>query len=129
MKGGAFVPFEYLFCYLGAALKNKNCFCFLEKGGRAYSYYLDVTNRHKVYELAKKIKAEIGDVDILVNNAGVITGRTFMNSPDEMIIKTMDVNINAHFWVMVSSLGKYLFQVNNNENRPTSSNVVLVSFL
>ena len=52
-----------------------------------------------------------------------------MNSPDEMIIKTMDVNINAHFWVMASSLGKYLFQVNINENRPTSSNVILVSFL
>ena len=52
-----------------------------------------------------------------------------MNSPDEIIIKTMDVNINAHFWVIVSSLGKYLFQVNNKENRPTSSNVVLGSFL
>ena len=72
---------------------------FLEKGGRAHSYHLDVTDRHKVYDLAKSIRSEIGDVDILINNAGIVTGRTLMNSPDELIVKTMEVNTISHFWV------------------------------
>ena len=42
---------------------------------------------------------DIGDVDILVNNAGIVTGRKFLDSPDSLIQKTMEVNANAHFWV------------------------------
>ena len=45
------------------------------------------------------MKKDVGDVDILVNNAGIVTGKTFLNCPDQLMQKTMDVNTNAHFWV------------------------------
>ncbi|XP_057308820.1 short-chain dehydrogenase/reductase family 16C member 6-like [Hydractinia symbiolongicarpus] len=75
------------------------------KGGNAYSYRLDVTDRHKVYELADRIREEIGDVTMLVNNAGIVTGKHFMKCPDELMIKTMEVNTISHFWTLKAFLG------------------------
>ena len=46
-----------------------------------------------------KVKADIGDIDILVNNAGIVTGKKFMDSADALIVKTMEVNTMAPFWV------------------------------
>jgi all-trans-retinol dehydrogenase (NAD+) len=45
-------------------------------------------------------------VSILVNNAGVVTGRKFLDITDQMIIRTMDVNIMSHFWVGKSKRSK-----------------------
>lgn len=41
----------------------------------------------------------MGDVSILVNNAGIVTGKKFIEAPDSLIEKTMEVNTMAHFWV------------------------------
>lgn len=76
-----------------------------DNGDKAYSFKLDVTDRHAVYALADKIKADIGDVTILVNNAGIVTGRNFMECPDELMIKTMEVNTISHFWTLKAFLG------------------------
>lgn len=46
-----------------------------------------------------QVKADLGNVDILVNNAGIVTGKKIHECPDEMMIKTMNVNAIAHFWV------------------------------
>lgn len=70
-----------------------------EAGGEAWAYGCDVSRREAVYEAAKKVKAEVGKVDILVNNAGIVTGKRFLDCPDEMIQKTFEVNAMAHFWV------------------------------
>ena len=43
-------------------------------------------------------------MDILVNNAGIVTGTKFLDTPDKMNVKTMDVNCNAHFWVRVLAI-------------------------
>lgn len=45
------------------------------------------------------MKSEVGDVTMLVNNAGIVTGKKFLDSPDSLIEKTMEVNSMAHFWV------------------------------
>ena len=45
------------------------------------------------------MKNDLGDIDILVNNAGIVTGKKFLECPDSLIQKTMDVNASAHFWV------------------------------
>lgn len=45
------------------------------------------------------MKREVGDVSILVNNAGIVTGKKFMDAPDSLIEKTMEINTMAHFWV------------------------------
>jgi all-trans-retinol dehydrogenase (NAD+) len=58
----------------------------------------DVSDREAVYRQAKALTAELGPVEILVNNAGVVSGSTFLNTPDEKILKTMKVNAFAPFW-------------------------------
>ncbi|XP_043545274.1 epidermal retinol dehydrogenase 2 [Chiloscyllium plagiosum] len=45
-----------------------------------------------------QVKKEVGDVSILINNAGIVTGKKFMESPDALLEKTMEVNSLAHFW-------------------------------
>ncbi|XP_075776782.1 epidermal retinol dehydrogenase 2 isoform X2 [Pelodiscus sinensis] len=45
-----------------------------------------------------EVKKEVGDVSILINNAGIVTGKKFIDSPDSLVEKTMEVNIMAHFW-------------------------------
>ncbi|CAL1279353.1 unnamed protein product [Larinioides sclopetarius] len=66
---------------------------------KAYVYECDVSNRQKVYEVAKRVKAEVGKVDILVNNAGNVSGKRFLEIPDEEIEKTVHVNALSHFWM------------------------------
>ena len=69
-----------------------------------------------------KVRKDIGHIDILINNAGVVSGKfvkychrstcieniyrdkntigkPFLEIPDKMIERTMNVNIMAHFWV------------------------------
>lgn len=48
---------------------------------------------------ALQVKREVGDVSILVNNAGIVTGKKFIDAPDSLIEKTVEVNTMAHFWV------------------------------
>ncbi|NXY19944.1 RDHE2 dehydrogenase, partial [Atrichornis clamosus] len=70
-----------------------------EKGaGRVYSYICDCSKREDVYRVADQVKKEVGDVSILVNNAGIVTGKKFIDCPDSLLEKTMEVNTMAHFW-------------------------------
>lgn len=62
------------------------------------AYTVDLSNRQAIYQAAEKVKADVGHVDILINNAGIVTGRKFLDSPDTLVQKTMEVNTNAHFW-------------------------------
>jgi len=76
-----------------------------DAGGISHSYKLDVTDRHAVYKLAEDIKRDMGAVTMLINNAGIVTGRHFMECPDELMIKTMEVNTISHFWTLKAFLG------------------------
>lgn len=71
-------------------------------GGKAHGYIVDVTKREKIYEAADKVKAEVGKVDILINNAGIVSGSRFLETSDEKIDRTMQVNSMANFWVCFS---------------------------
>ena len=33
----------------------------------------------------------MGEVTILINNAGIVSGKPFLQTPDEMCVKTMEV--------------------------------------
>ncbi|XDV17266.1 hypothetical protein PO909_023163 [Leuciscus waleckii] len=70
-----------------------------ELGARAYTYTCDCSEREEVYRTANQVKREVGDVTILINNAGIVTGKKFMDSPDALVEKTMEVNSLAHFWM------------------------------
>lgn len=58
----------------------------------------DVSDRDAVYKQAEKLVAELGPVDVLVNNAGVVSGTPFLETPDENILGTLDVNVKPLFW-------------------------------
>ncbi|XP_062357818.1 epidermal retinol dehydrogenase 2 [Cinclus cinclus] len=66
--------------------------------GRVHSYVCDCSRRQDVYRVADQVKKEVGDVSILINNAGVVIGKRFLDSPDSLVDKTMEVNTMAHFW-------------------------------
>lgn len=70
-----------------------------ESGAAGVHYYLcDCSDKAEVYRVADQVKREVGDVSILINNAGIVTGRKFMDAPDSLIEKTVEVNTMAHFW-------------------------------
>uniref|UniRef100_A0A3Q3XHH1 Uncharacterized protein n=1 Tax=Mola mola TaxID=94237 RepID=A0A3Q3XHH1_MOLML len=70
-----------------------------QSGARRVYYYLcDCSDKNDVYRVADQVKREAGDISILVNNAGIVTGKKFMDAPDSLIEKTMEVNTMAHFW-------------------------------
>ncbi|XP_017294431.1 epidermal retinol dehydrogenase 2 isoform X2 [Kryptolebias marmoratus] len=65
---------------------------------RVHHFVCDCSDKKEVYRVAEQVKREVGDISILVNNAGIVTGKKFMDSPDSLIEKTMEVNTMAHFW-------------------------------
>ncbi|NXO03274.1 RDHE2 dehydrogenase, partial [Rhinopomastus cyanomelas] len=70
-----------------------------ENGGSRVHYYIcDCSKRQDIYRVADQVKKEVGDVSILINNAGIVIGKKFMDSPDSLVEKTMEVNTMAHFW-------------------------------
>ena len=71
----------------------------VRKGQLARAYHCDCSKRKDVYQLAAKVKAEVGDVTILINNAGIVSGKKLSEIPDEKVDLTIQVNTVAHFWV------------------------------
>ena len=70
-------------------------------GGICHAYKVDVANRKLVYEMAFKVKNDIGKpVTILINNAGIVSGDRIDKLSDESIIKTFNVNIMSMFWTI-----------------------------
>jgi all-trans-retinol dehydrogenase (NAD+) len=72
-----------------------------EAAGRGLSIrgmICDISNRQEVYARAEQLAGETGPVDILINNAGIVQGRPLLETPDDLIEKTMRVNVLALFW-------------------------------
>lgn len=69
------------------------------EGFPCYSYEVDIADREQVYQVAKRVKQEVGQVNILINNAGIVTCRTLLDLPDKAIESTYNVNILSHYWV------------------------------
>ncbi|KAI6649782.1 Epidermal retinol dehydrogenase 2 [Oopsacas minuta] len=66
----------------------------LKEGGiQAWGYTCDVSDRNKIYEVAKRVKSEVGEVSMLINNAGIMCGRRLLETSDETIEKTMQVSL------------------------------------
>jgi all-trans-retinol dehydrogenase (NAD+) len=75
----------------------------MEDAGKSRGLFIramncDVSDRAAVYRTAGQLEAELGPVDILINNAGVVSGSALLDTPDEKIINTFNVNTLALFW-------------------------------
>lgn len=112
-------PISYQISIKFSVAINATCDALKTEGFECASYIVDISDREKVYEAAKKVKEEIGKVDILVsffitvsliyvklnvlhlkvNNAGIVTCRPFLDLPDKAIESTYAVNILSHYWV------------------------------
>ncbi|KAK6959689.1 short-chain dehydrogenase/reductase family 16C member 6 [Biomphalaria glabrata] len=76
----------------------------------AVAYKVDLTDRNAIYKLAKQVSEEIGVIDILVNNAGVVFGKFVLDSSDDQMIKTIEVNCLAHYWTCKAFLPNMIKQ-------------------
>ncbi|MEW6553005.1 MAG: SDR family oxidoreductase [Actinomycetota bacterium] len=76
----------------------------LARSGDIASYVCDISDRGAVYAMAEMVREEFGPIDILVNNAGVVKSNPFLDKPDEVIERTVAVNLLAHFWTMKAFL-------------------------
>jgi len=93
-----------------------------EKGVSINGMICDVMNRDDVYSKAANLTARFGPVDILINNAGIVSpkitdvspGPAFLNTPDESIIKTININVLSHFWTCKAFLPSMLERNNGH---------------
>lgn len=69
---------------------------------------VDVSDRKQIYQAAMKVQAETGGVDILVNNAGIVFSKPFLETPDEKLNATIDVDLKAILWTMKAFLPRML---------------------
>lgn len=77
-----------------------------------FSYVVDCSKQEEVYEVAERVKEEVGNVSVLVNNAGLMNGKSILQLSDEDISRSIGINLLAHFWVR-SSIKKDIHAVNN----------------
>jgi all-trans-retinol dehydrogenase (NAD+) len=92
---------------------NREAIGELEELGRERGLFIrgmvcDISDRNDVYRQAAALLAEFGPLDILVNNAGVVSGKTLLNTPDEKIIQTMNINTLSLFWTAKAFLPSML---------------------
>lgn len=74
-----------------------------EAGGHAIDFVCDISSASKVLELAAKVNEQVGSVDLLFNNAGVVSGRRFLETTEQDVMRTFAVNTFANFWVRTYS--------------------------
>ena len=66
-------------------------------GRKSVGMAMDVTNASQINAVVKKGIEELGKIDILVNNAGIILHRPFLQMPEEIWDKVIDVNLKGVF--------------------------------
>lgn len=69
-------------------------------GGKVFTYLCDVTDKQRVYELAKQAFQDMDTVDILINNAGYVKGGEFLEQTDEVWEKTININFTAMLYTI-----------------------------
>ncbi|NUM71674.1 MAG: SDR family NAD(P)-dependent oxidoreductase [Ignavibacteriaceae bacterium] len=70
----------------------------LNSKGKLFGDVVDVTDKEIVYSAAARAIEQMGKVDILVNNAGYVMGGDFLDQPDEIWEKTIDINLTSFIY-------------------------------
>lgn len=69
------------------------------KGRRAFTIPCDVTHPDQVAEMAQLAQASLGGADILVNNAGMADSHAFLDHPDDLWRRLINVNLDSVYYV------------------------------
>jgi len=67
----------------------------VSSGGRAVGRICDVSDRQQVDRLVAEAHERFGAIHILINNAGVLITGTIEETSDEIIDKTLDINVKG----------------------------------
>ncbi|KAI0818378.1 hypothetical protein GGR55DRAFT_72922 [Xylaria sp. FL0064] len=68
-----------------------------DAGPKVHYFKCDITSAASLAEVAKEIRAKVGEPTILVNNAGVARGKTILETSEKDLKFTFDVNVFAHY--------------------------------
>lgn len=69
-------------------------------GGVCLALYCDVSERKQVDEMIQKVYNTFGRIDILINNAGLLKTGTIEELTDELIDKTLDINVKGPLYAI-----------------------------
>jgi len=73
-------------------------------GNKAYGFVCNLSSKDEIYSVSKAVKQQVGNISILINNAGIVSGTSLLETPDEKIERTFNVNVLAHFWTIKTFL-------------------------
>jgi len=79
-----------------------------EAGKSVACYVCDLTDKKSIYEVAKQVLEEVGDVTVLVNNAGLVQGKSLLDTDDKVTQRIFDVNIMAQIWTTKAFLPRLI---------------------
>lgn len=69
-------------------------------GGTCLALYCDVSKRDQVDKMIEKAHKTFGRIDILINNAGLLKTGTIEELTDELIDKTLDINVKGPLYAI-----------------------------
>jgi 2-deoxy-D-gluconate 3-dehydrogenase len=78
-----------------------------EAGGQAETFVADVRDAAAVAAMIEAAAARFGRLDILVNNAGLFPHSPFLDTPEELYDRTIDVSVKGTF-LCSQAYGRYL---------------------
>lgn len=64
-------------------------------GGKSLSVTCDVSSRQQVEDMIRRAMEAFGRVDILINNAGLLLTGTIEETTDDIIDRTLDINVKG----------------------------------
>lgn len=76
----------------------------LKDGNDAHGFTCNLSNKEEIYSVFKAVKEQVGTVSILINNAGIVNGTSLLDTSDEKIENSFNVNVLAHFWTIKTIL-------------------------
>ncbi len=79
-------------------------------GGRSVALPCDVTNLAEVTALQVAIRDQLGGIDILINNAGAAASHKFLDHPDALWHRMLDVNLTSVFYLCRALAGPMVEQ-------------------
>jgi all-trans-retinol dehydrogenase (NAD+) len=77
-------------------------------GVDALSLNVDLSKKEGCYKVIEETEKTLGDINILVNNAGVVWNKDIVDTDDDLIEMTINVNLMAQVWGTKAVLRKMI---------------------